>query len=157
MCPALLRESLPSGSRLFIHASLATFGYIRTINVMILKWDGAAEYLDRVLRVSWQTSVDSGETYHVWPGEHVDVLDAHRLKDVLLEVVIKTQAGDTLKTESRVIDIDAVLPAFSRLIDKGLREEVERCTAEFIETKRTVVFQELWVEEAIAEASSMGE
>lgn len=56
--------------------------------------------------------------------EHVDILQAKGLEDVFLEVVVEFEPGGALDELARPVDVDAVLPRLTRLVDQGLREIV---------------------------------
>ena len=63
---------------------------------------------------------------HIFRRKHIDVLDAHWLKDVFLEVVIQSHSGDALDKLSGPINIDTVFPLFARLVDKRLAKVIIR-------------------------------
>lgn len=53
---------------------------------------------------------------HVLGGKHVDVLNAQRLHDVLLDEVIQTVAGGTLRDNTSPIDVDLPGPLEENLL-----------------------------------------
>lgn len=82
-----------------------------------------------------------GRVTHVHPREalqhgrrreHIDVLDAQRLEDVLLEVFVERLARGALHQLARPVDVDTILPPRARLVDQGLREELDGCVGELV-------------------------
>ena len=101
--------------------------------------------------------VHPGEVFaHRVRGEHVDVLQAQRLEDVLLEVVVERHVGGAFDQLAGPVDVDAVFPAGARLVDERLGEELVRVAREFVQPRGAVVGEKLGVEERVAEASCGG-
>lgn len=82
------------------------------------------------VRVERQSAVGSAGVHvgqirlHRVRGEHVDVLEAHGLEDVLLEIVVEFQAADPFDELTGPVDVDAVLPHLTRLVHERLGEVV---------------------------------
>lgn len=72
---------------------------------------------------------------------------------MLLEVVVETQTSCTADEKTSPVDVDTVLPSRPRLIHERLRKELTVGSSELVETKCTIVVEELLVEEGVAEAS----
>ena len=90
---------------------------------------------------------------HVRGREHVDVLEAQRLHDVLLEVLVQRQARYALDDRAGPVDVDPVLPHLARLVDERLTQVLPRLAGELVEARRPVEVVEAWIEERVAEPS----
>lgn len=92
-------------------------------------------------------------TLHVVGREEVYVRKVHRLENVLLEVVIEGQAGGAFDQDAGPVDVDAVFPSGTGLVDEVLRKIFAFEAGELIETGGSVEVVESRVEERVTEAS----
>ena len=79
---------------------------------------------------------------HLLCGKHVDVLDTHWLKDVFLKVVIQPESANSLDKLAGPVDVDAVFPLLTRLVDKRLAKVVPSHSREFIQASLSVIVVE---------------
>ena len=79
---------------------------------------------------------------HLLCGKHVDVLDAHWLKDVFLKVFIQPESTNPLDKLAGPVDVDAVFPLFTRLVDKRLAKVLPRHSRKFIQASLSVIVVE---------------
>lgn len=89
---------------------------------------------------------------HLVRREHVDVRDAHRLEDVLLEVIVEFEARDPFDQLARPVDVDAVFPHFARLVDQRLGQVVVVGAGEFVEPAGPGPLIQTGVEERVSKA-----
>ena len=59
--------------------------------------------------------------------------DAHGLEDVLLKVVVEAESSRTLNELACPVDVDAVFPDFTWLVDQRLRDIIVERAGELIE------------------------
>ena len=60
----------------------------------------------------------------------------HRLKDMLLEVVVQFLARSALDQDARPVAVDAVLPDLAWLVDEWLGEDIVVGAGELVNTER---------------------
>lgn len=90
---------------------------------------------------------------HLLIGEHVDLFQAERLENVVLEVVVEFLAGCAFDELPSPVDVDAVLPGFSGLVHQRLGQVVMIGAGELIEALRAGPIDQTLVEERIAKSS----
>lgn len=78
--------------------------------------------------------------------------DAHRLEDVLLEVIVEFEARDPFDQLARPVDVDAVFPHFARLVDQRLGQVVVVGAGEFVEPGGPGPLIQTVVEERVSKA-----
>ena len=73
--------------------------------------------------LTWCARVHVGEgLLHLRGREHVDVLDAAGLHDVLEEIVVQSQTRNPLHKLTSPVDVNPVLPLFAWLVDQRLAQ-----------------------------------
>ena len=90
---------------------------------------------------------------HVVGRKHVDVLDSHRLENMLLEVVVQRHSRNARDQFANPVEIDAILPCLARLVDERLGQVVVFATIEFIQASCTIIVDQSLIEKGVPEAS----
>lgn len=109
--------------------------------------------IQMAVKVERQTTIRSAGVHecqiplHLIVREHVDILQAKGLENVLLEIVVEAKTRGALNQLSSPVDVDAIFPRLAGLVHQGLREVVVEGAGEFIETLRTGPVDKALVEE----------
>lgn len=90
--------------------------------------------------------------FHLSSREKGDVLQPQRPKDILVAIVVQRQPSDTLECDASEVNVDTVLPSFSRLEQQGL-QYVSDVAGELIKTNGVGMVTQLLVEERVTETS----
>lgn len=90
---------------------------------------------------------------HVGCGKHVDIFEAQWFHNVLEEIVVQSHAANTLDELAGPVNIDAVFPYLTRLVDEWLAEILPWVSGELVQSCLAVVVVESFVEEGISKPS----
>lgn len=76
-------------------------------------------------RIAWPLLVHICEILlHVFRREHVDSFETKRLHDVVLDPIVQTHTSGTLEDNAGPVDVCAVLPLFTWLVDKWHAKDI---------------------------------
>ena len=89
---------------------------------------------------------------HFSSREEGDVLESQGPKDILVAVVVQGQPGDTLERDASEVNVDTVLPSFSRLEQQWLQYILD-VAGELVEPNWMRMVTQLLIKERITEAS----
>ena len=89
---------------------------------------------------------------HLFRREKADLLHTNRPEDVLLEIRLQVHARNALDQLACPVDVGAVLPDRTGLVDERLIKEVMAVAGEFVDAGWEAVAVQFGVEEGVAEA-----
>jgi hypothetical protein len=108
------------------------------------------------LLAAWPALVHRSQIgLHLLGREHVCVVDAQGLEDVLLHVLIQSHPGLSFECDACPVDVDAVFPSTSWLVDQRHSKNFVRVATEDVETDRAPIVSELCVEEFVSETCGL--
>jgi hypothetical protein len=120
------------------------------------QWSAVYMISFHCLLTAWPALVHGSEIgLHLLGRKHICVVDAQRLEDVFLHVVVQRLAGLSLECDACPIDIDAVFPSTAWLVDQRHPQDFGRVAAEDVEADGAAIIPKLRVEEFVSETCGL--
>lgn len=105
---------------------------------------------------AWPALVHGSEIgLHLLGWKHGCVVDAQRLEDVFLHVVVQRLAGLSFQCDACPVDVDAVFPSTAWLVDQRHSQDFGRVAAEYVEADGAAIIPKLRVEEFVSKTCGL--